>query len=496
MLRRSFGALLAFAASASGAATLTVTNTNDAGAGSLRQAIDDANASGEPDTIAFAIAGAAPHTIVPATRLPTLEGALVIDGYTQPGSAPNTREVDEGGLDTVLAIEIDGAGAGFFGFVVANGASVTLRGLSIHGFGSPKIAGGGASSALTIEGCFVGTTIDGFSAESPGSQQSCIAAGSGALQLGGTTAAARNLVSGCGHSGIVTGSGATIIEGNLLGTDATGTRAIPNRTAGITASSASDDASLRIGGSTAGARNVISGNGLAGVLLANANRYASFAIAGNFIGTDASGTRPIPNGDADGVDFGGGIVIWNGASAPDHFEIGGFAPGEANVIAFNEGAGIRARSGTAAESFDQRGNRVHHNRARDRANVDLAPPGATPNDPGDIDDGANAGQNWPMIEAASLDGDRLTVTYRIDSAPEASEYPLRVDFYENVAGGTGALLGQDTYAADMAQTSRTIAFDVPPDVRAFPIVALATDARGYSSELSPAFDVIFEHDFD
>jgi hypothetical protein len=473
-----------------------VTNTNVAGAGTLREAILDANASGDPDTIAFAIPGAGPHAIVPATRLPTLEGVLVIDGFTQPGSAPNTRAVGDGGLDTVLAIEIDGAGAGFFGFVVANGAIGTRSGLADHGFGSPMIEGGGARSALTVEGCFIGTTIDGLAAEPPGSQQSCIAAGSGALNLGGTMPAARNLVSGCGHSGIVTGPGATVIEGNLLGTDATGTRAIPNRTAGITTSSASDSASLRIGGSAAGARNVISGNGLAGVLLANTNRYASFAIAGNFIGTDASGALPLPNGDADGVDFGGGIVIWNGAVAPDHFGIGGFAPGEANLIAFNEGAGIRARAGTRSESFDQRGNRVHHNRARGRAKVDLAPPGATPNDAGDCGDGANAGQNWPVIEAASLEGERLSVTYRVDSAPDASAYPLRVDFYENVAGGSGALLGQDVYAVEVAQASRTIAFDVPPDVRAFPLIAVATDARGYSSELSPAFDVIFEHDFD
>lgn len=496
MLRPVFAALVALATDAAGAATLTVTNTSDADAGSLRAAILAANATPEPDTIAFAIAGAGPHRIVPATRLPTLEHALVIDGYTQPGSAPNTRAAEDGGLDTVLAIEIDGGGAGFFGFVVANEANVTLRGLAIHGFGSPKIAGGGAGSSLAVEGCFVGTSVDGLAADPSPSQQSCIIAGSGALHVGGTTPAARNLVSGCGHSGIATGSGAAIIEGNLIGTDATATYAIANTTAGITTSSVADTARLRIGGSATGARNVISGNGLAGVLLANANRYASFVIVGNFIGTDASGARAIPNGTTGATDFGGGIVIWNGAGAPDHFDIGGFAAGEANLIAFNDGAGIRSRAGSASESFDQRGNRLHHNRARDRANVDLAPPGATPNDADDVDEGTNAGQNFPEIEAAAIEGAQLIVTYRVDSSPGQSAYPLRIDFYENVAGGSGAWLGQDVYAAEEAQTSRTIAIDVPPGVRALPLVAVATDARGYSSEFSPAFDVIFEHDFD
>ena len=69
------------------AATFTVTNTNDSGAGSLRQAILDANANAGLDTIAFNIPGAGVHTITPATPLDTITDPVTIDGYTQLGSS-------------------------------------------------------------------------------------------------------------------------------------------------------------------------------------------------------------------------------------------------------------------------------------------------------------------------------------------------------------------------------------------------------------------------
>ena len=60
-LRRAAGlGLLFLAAAAAPAATFTVINTNDTGAGSLRQAIADANGSAGPHTINFNIPGADP----------------------------------------------------------------------------------------------------------------------------------------------------------------------------------------------------------------------------------------------------------------------------------------------------------------------------------------------------------------------------------------------------------------------------------------------------
>ena len=72
------------------AATFTVTSTADSGAGTLRQAIIDANNAGGADTIAFNIAGSGVHTIALATPLPAITSAATIDGYTQTGALVNT----------------------------------------------------------------------------------------------------------------------------------------------------------------------------------------------------------------------------------------------------------------------------------------------------------------------------------------------------------------------------------------------------------------------
>lgn len=493
--------LLALAAGAQ-ASTWTVTTTADSGPGSLRQAILDAGANAGADTIAFAIPGSGPFRIAPATRLPDLRGTLTIDGTTQPGSRPNTLAPDEGGLDGALTIEIHGAGSGF-GLVLgtgATGADVTLRGIVLNGF-QWQIGGGNANSRLAIEGCYIGTTVDGGSADA-GASAACVSA-VGTTRIGGTDPAQRNLIANCGNGAIVAGNGDTVIEGNLIGTDAGGTAALGGSVnpgnAGIVVSAATTaQPSLRIGGASSAARNVISGHRTAGIALYGTggfDAYASFEIKGNFIGTDWSGTRAIPNGDAASPQFGGGIVLYRAGANASPAPIGGFGAGEANRIAFNHGPGILSREGRDGESFDNRGNAVHHNRGTG-ADVDIAPRGRSPNDPGDADEGANRRQNWPEIEAASLAGDTLTVTYRVDSATTASAYPLRVDFHENVQGGSGALLGQDSYPAASAQASRTIALTLPPGARAIPFVAAATDADGYSSELSPAFDVVFEDDFE
>src|SRR5215210_2028491 len=87
------------------AANFTVVNVNDSGAGSLRQAILDANANPGPDTIGFNIPGPGVKTITPATALPAITEALIIDGYTQPGSSVNFQTDSN---NAVLLIEING----------------------------------------------------------------------------------------------------------------------------------------------------------------------------------------------------------------------------------------------------------------------------------------------------------------------------------------------------------------------------------------------------
>jgi len=179
----------------------TVTNTNDSGAGSLRQAILDANAASGLDSISFAIPGGGVKTISPTSPLPTITGAVIIDGYTQPGSNPNTHAT--GGLNTLLMIELNGINAG--------GPSV--QGLTITGGGS------------TVKGL----VINRFS----------------------------------GYGIFMTTSGGNTIQGNFLGTDPTGTADLGNSGNGVSAGVGSSSNS--IGGTTPGARNLISGNNANGV---------------------------------------------------------------------------------------------------------------------------------------------------------------------------------------------------------------------------------------
>ena len=76
--------------------------------------------------------------------------------------------------------------------------------------------------------------------------------------IGGTTAAARNVISGNGNGGIEIGGNANVVQGNFIGTNAAGTAAVPNRAEYRSSDSASTD--NLIGGTAAGAGNLISGN--------------------------------------------------------------------------------------------------------------------------------------------------------------------------------------------------------------------------------------------
>jgi hypothetical protein len=91
------------------AATFIVTTTDDGGAGSLRQAMLDANAAPGLDTISFNIPGDGVRVIAVTSALPEVTDPVIIDGYTQPGAAPNSLAV---GSNAVILIELDGTAAG------------------------------------------------------------------------------------------------------------------------------------------------------------------------------------------------------------------------------------------------------------------------------------------------------------------------------------------------------------------------------------------------
>jgi hypothetical protein len=290
--------------------TFTVTSTGDnggvnpapgAGTGTLRQAIvdaDNASPSGEPSLIAFSIpttdlgystiTGA--FTIEPLSALPAITVPVALDGYTQPGASPNTQTV---GDNAVLNIVLDGGGSQGSGLTIDGGNS-TVEGLMIQNFNSPidlassnnNVAGDSVQLTTPFLGVFLGF---------PGAVR--VDAGSGNT-IGGTTPAARNVIGGSFQNGIrVVGAQDTIIEGNYIGTDASGSMGTGGTSGfrGVVVLFASD---TTIGGTSAAARNVISGWGQN----VRVGGSTGTVVEGNYIGTDASGLEALSGG-------GGGIGV-------------------------------------------------------------------------------------------------------------------------------------------------------------------------------------------
>ena len=327
------------------AATITVTNSNDSGAGSLRQAILDANASAGADIIAFNISGPGVRTISPKSPLPPITDAVTVDGYTQPGASVNTQVTSD---DAVLLIELNGASSGpaTVGLAVSPGVTgVTIRGLVVNRFGAANISLNGGD--LRVEGCFIGTDPSGTIIRSRDSATGLILGGSAALvTVGGTEPAQRNIISGNSSTGVEQQWGTLVLQGNFIGVDATGTAALPN---------SSSDVSLLGGAGTVGGLaptpgtppgNVISGSLGAGVYIGATGTN----VQGNLIGTNAAGTAGIPNlGHGIDIAFGAGIGT----------TIGGLDAGAANMIAFNGGDGISA--GPTGGTAVIRSNRIDAN---------------------------------------------------------------------------------------------------------------------------------------
>ena len=297
--------------SALSAATLTVTNTADSGAGSLRDAITQSNSSvGVLDTIAFAIPGAGPHTIAPASALPIITDPVVIDGSTQPGFAG------------MPLIELDGTNA-VDGLTIDAGGS-TVRGLVINRCSQAGISLSTAGSN-TIVGNFIGTNAAG-TADLGNTRGILVNFASSSNVIGGVTTAERNLVSGNNSDGIVLYTPNNQVLGNFVGTDVTGTVPIPNGYGvedyeGPNAIGGSSGTTP--GGPCTGACNLISGNVAYGVLLQSVG--SGTTVQGNFIGTDVTGTAPLGNGNW-------GVLVTSPGSI-----VGGSAVGARNVISANFG---------------------------------------------------------------------------------------------------------------------------------------------------------------
>ena len=403
---------------------LYVRNTDDSGEGSFRWTIDNANGHAGADVIRFAIYPSDPgfvdvdstlggdaepdaFVIQAGSALPALDdatGGTTIEARTQTtfggdtnpfgpevvllgtGAAPgynvdgltllsnNNRVFGLNVQDFVRdGIAIDGssgnwlagnyigtdatgtvdAGNGMAGIVIRNGAQLTIIGTNDDGTDDGQegnvISGnwrgllltGAGTDGNVVAGNFIGTNATGTGAIPNGRNGIIIEDGAQYNRIGTdadgvSDVAERNLISGNGYDGInISGLGTehTVIAGNFIGTDITGTVALGNDASGVYIGANAHN--HLVGGSTPAARNVISGNGN-GVQIgawqdhpANDNR-----VQGNYIGTDVTGTMAVPNNV--------GVVVSN--SSTGNF-IGTDGDGvndatEGNLISGNNSTGV------------------------------------------------------------------------------------------------------------------------------------------------------------
>ena len=452
-------------------------------------------------------------------------------------------------MNTVLKIELDETNAGAVESAVSvTAGSSTIRGLVINNFNGFSILLKSAGGNV-IEGNFLGTDISGTSARP--NRMGVVVEDTANDYIGGTLAGARNLLSGTDEDGVqISGSGATgnNVQGNLIGTDAAGTSALGNVNDGISLNSPNNT----IGGTSSGARNVISGNGSYGIRLrgtgnqvqgnyigtnvtgtASLGNFIGIAIfaanntvggtvdtarnvisgnvnegvrlggtidlatgnfvQGNYIGTDAtglvavsnfrgiwiqtngssniiggttSGARNIISGNAhNGVQIGPGTVTNNlvqgnfigtdvngdlalgnnlagvSIAGAANNTIGGTAAGAGNTIAFNGGDGVFVETGTGNTVL---GNSIFSNTG---LGIDLGADGVTANDAGDGDTGPNNLQNFPLVTFATSGS--IIIQGTLNSAASTQ---FRLEFFSNTScdpsgNGEGKTFRAPRYAA-------------------------------------------------
>jgi titin len=195
---------------------------------------------------------------------------------------------------------------------------------------------GALSTGNLVQGNFIGTDLTGTANLGNSHDGVLIQQGPVGNTIGGTTTAARNVISGNG--GFVVSIGlatSNVVQGNFIGTDVTGAKALGNSQGGVFIQ---DAASNTIGGATATARNIISGNTGNRITIDGSTATANL-LQGNFIGTDVTGTLARGNS-------GNRVQIASGAT---NNTTGGTVGGAGNLIAANNANGIFITgSGTSA----------------------------------------------------------------------------------------------------------------------------------------------------
>jgi len=510
-----------------GKVTLREAITSIVNGSNVNADVSASGAYGTGDTIHFAI-GTGFQGIVPASALPTITKPVTIDATTQPGFAGSPLIELQGnsagagvdgltlsnhtgsvirGLIIVLydgnGILITGSGGGhviagnWIGVTTIGGAGNGKDGVRIAGVPNNRIGGttaadrnvisdngqanvfagvemnGSGTTGNLVEGNYIG--LDPTGAVALGNSKTfgfgvAIVNGADGNTIGGTKAGAGNVISDNGDGVTIQSADANVIQGNFIGTDATGAIARGNHDDGISISGTA--ANNVVGGSSAAARNVISGNTVDGVGLGGCQDAGSGnAVQGNFIGVSATSSA-LGNG-RDGVRI-----------AADQHD--GTISG--NQIALNAGNGIGVRFDDIicgpVHGMSFLGNSIHHNGL---LGIDLGLDGITANDANDADTGVNGLQNFPVLTSATSNGISVTVGGTFDGAANAT---FRLEFFTVPtcdASGSGegqAFMGfHDVTTDGSGHAAFSFAFPAPVSPNNA-VTATATDASGDTSEFS------------
>lgn len=294
-------------------ATITVTSQADSGAGTLRAAIDTANGAAGADSIVFA-ADLAGKSISLQSDLPNItDDATTIIGDINSDGKPD--------------IMLNGSSASInAGLAIASAGNV-IRGLCIGGCSYGINISGSDAHDNSIRSCYLGTNLAG-TAPVPNENYGLYISYAADNVIGGTTAAARNVISGNYSNGIyLYRARNTTISSLYCGLNAAGTGRLGNLSYGLNASYCPG---LQLGAAVAGLRTVISGNYSYGAYV----QYSpGVKVVNTFAGTNAGGGAALPNN-------GNGLYL----SGCHNAVIGGLVANTANVLSGNYGSGLYASS--------------------------------------------------------------------------------------------------------------------------------------------------------
>lgn len=486
------------------AATITVNSTSDSSANdgvcTLREAITAANsdiasglAAGEcvagsgADTIEFDLAGPS-YTFTPATPYDNITESVTINGYSQTGAAENTADMEHAFNGTIL-IEIDGSLQGDDTTVLNLFAASTIRGLSIHSatgttFGNAIFTDDTADSSV-IAGNFLGVEPDGTT-QAPNAKAGVqVDNASTDVVIGGTNAADRNIISGNDGSAVSLTGSRTIVQGNFIGTDITGTSVLSNGSGIVSYSS---DGNI-IGGTTLAERNIISGTtNNPGILVSGVNN----TIQGNYIGVDINGDA-VPGFENPS----GGIALIPLGTPSSNNLIGGAESGAGNLVR-NNGIGVAAIEFAGNEVLNNSilGNSIYENSGSpiSELGIDLSSTanfavfteaGVTANDAGDPDTGPNDYLNFPVLNSTSATAGTLDVNFDLDIPDvNAGVTGYRVEFFANSvadASGNGEgeiYLGSANVTGDVTGETATLSIPQSFTSGSYSITATTTEIDG------------------